>query len=162
MPPCCGVFYPDLFRHDTELYQQAKDLSSRVYELSEFLVNVLGVTEVGASFQGKVAYHPSCHLLRELGVSEQPRTLIDNVKDSELVEMDQAETCCGFGGAFSVKYPHISEGMLNDKVDNVVNSGAEALVSCDMGCLMHIGGALSRRGIDVKPVHLAQLLCPPT
>ena len=152
------IFYPDLFRNDPELHQQAEDLSGRVYELSEFLVKVLEVTDVGASFQGKVTYHPSCHLLRELGVSKEPRELLGNVKGVELVDLDEAETCCGFGGTFSVKYPHISVGMLDDKVDNVVRTGAGTLVACDMSCLMHIGGALSRRDVAVKPLHLAQLL----
>ena len=152
------IFYPQLFRRDPELHRQAVDLSGRVYEFSEFLVKVLGVTDVGASFQGKVTYHPSCHLLRELGVSEEPKALINNVKGAELVEMEQAETCCGFGGTFSVKYPHISSGMLEDKVDNVVRTGAGTLIACDMSCLMHIGGALSRQGIAVQPMHLAQLL----
>ena len=156
------VFYPHLFRHDPELHQQANDLSGRVYEFSEFLVKVLGVSDVGASFQGKVTYHPSCHLLRELGVSQEPNSLLSNVKGAELVEMEQAETCCGFGGTFSVKYAHISEAMLDDKIDNVVKTGAGTVVACDMSCLMHIGGALSRRGIDVKPMHLAQFLEPNT
>ena len=152
------IFYPHLLRQDPELHRQAQALSGRVYELSEFLVKVLGVTDVGAGFQGKVAYHPSCHLLRELGVSQEPKALISAVEGAELVEMDQAETCCGFGGTFSVKYPHISASMLEDKVENVVKTGAGALVACDMSCLMHIGGALSRRDIDVRPMHLAQLL----
>ncbi len=160
------IFYPHLFQHDPELHRQAEELSGRVYELSEFLVKVLGVTDVGASFQGeahpessrRVTYHPSCHLLRELGVSQEPRTLLSNVRGADLVDMEQAETCCGFGGTFSVKYPHISVGMLEDKVSNIVRTGAGTLVACDMSCLMHISGALSRRGIDVKAMHLAQFL----
>ena len=152
------VFYPHLLDDDPELHRQAKELSGRVYELSEFLVKVLGITDVGASYRGKVTYHPSCHLLRELEVSEEPRTLIRNVAGAELVEMDQAETCCGFGGTFSVKYPHIAHGMLEDKLDNVVKTEADALVACDMSCLMHMGGALSRRETGVKPMHLAELL----
>ena len=152
------VFYPDLLRHDAQLHNQAVKLSERVYELSQFLVNVLGVTDVGASFDGNVTYHPACHLLRELGVSQEPKDLIRNVQGAQLVEMEQAETCCGFGGTFSVKYPHISEGMLEDKVNDIVKTEAQTLVSCDMSCLMHIGGALSRKSIDVRPVHLAQFL----
>ena len=152
------IFYPHLFRDDPELHRQAEELSNRTYEYSEFLVKVVGAADVGASYQGKVTYHPACHLLRELGVSQEPKTLIGNVKGAELVEMDEAEVCCGFGGTFSVKYPHISIGMLDDKVENVVRTGAGTLVSCDMSCLMHIGGALSRRGINVRPLHLAQLL----
>ena len=152
------VFYPQLFRHDPELRRQAEELSGRVYEFSEFLVKVLEVTDVGASFQGEVTYHPSCHLLRELGVSEEPKTLISNVKGAHLIGMEEAETCCGFGGTFSVKYPHISEAMLDDKVENVIKTGAGTLVSCDMSCLMQIGGAISRLDIPIKTMHLAQML----
>ena len=152
------VFYPVLFHDDPDLSQQVKTLSGRVYEFSEFLVKVMGVTDVGAEYHGTVTYHPSCHLIRELEVRQEPIVLLRNVKGAELVELEQAEACCGFGGTFSVKYPHISEGILDDKVNHVVNTGAESLVACDMGCLMHIAGALSRRGVDVKPMHLAQLL----
>ena len=154
------IFYPHLFEDDPELHRQATALATRVFEFSEFLVKVLGVTGVGATHEGRVTYHPSCHLLRELGVSEEPMTLIQNIRGTELVGMEQSETCCGFGGTFAVKYPHISVGMLDDKVDSVVATGAGTLVGCDMSCLMHIGGALTRRGIDVKTAHLAQLLEP--
>jgi L-lactate dehydrogenase complex protein LldE len=159
------IFYAQLFQDDPELRKQAEELAGRVYELSEFLVKVLGVTDVGARFAGprgdnKVTYHPSCHLLRELEVSREPRELVRNVQGAELVEMPEAETCCGFGGTFSVKYPHISIGMLEDKIRNIINTGASTLVACDMSCLMHIGGALSRQGINVRPMHLAQLLEP--
>ena len=152
------VFYPQLFKNDPELHRQAQQLGTRVYELSEFLVKVLGMTDVGAEFQGKVTYHPSCHLLRELEVSREPKQLLGGVKGLDLVAMDEEETCCGFGGTFSVKYPHISEGMLDDKVKNVTETGAGTLVSCDMSCLMQIGGALSRRQAGVKTMHLAELL----
>ena len=152
------ISFPYLFRDDPELRSQAEAFSGKVYELSEFLVKVMGVTDVGASFHGKVTYQPSCHLLRELEVSQEPKALIGAVKGADLVEMEQAETCCGFGGTFSVKYPAISKGMLEDKVDNVVRTGAGTVVACDMGCLMHISGGLSRRGVDVRPMHLAQLL----
>ena len=152
------VFYPQLFRDDPELLPLAEEMSGRVYEFSEFLVKVMGITDVGASFQGKVTYHPSCHLLRELGVSQEPLELVRSVKGAELIELNEAETCCGFGGTFSVKYPHISGAILGDKIENVLKTGAEALVSCDIGCLMHIGGGLSRRGTKVRPIHLAQLL----
>ncbi len=156
------IFYPRLFDDDPGRRVQAEELAPRVYELSEFIVKVLGVTDVGASYQGKVTYHPSCHLLRELGVSEEPRALIGKVRGADLIEMDQAETCCGFGGTFSVKYPHISGGMLKDKLDNVAMTGADALVACDMSCLMHMSGGLSRTGAKVQPMHLAQLLEPAT
>ncbi len=152
------VFYPELFRSDPVLGPQAKALSGKVYEFSQFLVKVLGVTNVGASHRGKVTYHPSCHLLRELEVSEEPESLLRGVDGLEYVELPDAVTCCGFGGTFSVKYPDISEAMLNDKVDNAVKSGAQTLTACDSSCLMQIGGALTRRGVNVKTMHLAQLL----
>ena len=154
------VFYPHLFKEEPALHRRAQALRDRVFELSEFLVDVLKVSDVSATFDGKVAYHPSCHLLRELEVVHQPRTLISGVKGAQPVAIEREETCCGFGGTFSVKYPHISGAMLDDKVEDVVKSGADVLVACDMSCLMHIGGGLSRRGVAVRPMHLAQLLCP--
>ena len=152
------VFYLDLFKHDPELLQQAQDLSAKVYEFSEYLVKVLGVGEVGAEYSGSATYHPSCHLLREVGVREEPLELLRRVQGLELRELPQAETCCGFGGTFAVKFPHISEAMLADKVNNVMSTGADTLVSCDMGCLMNVEGALSRQGSDIKVRHLAQIL----
>ena len=152
------VFYLDLFEDDPHLHQQAQQLASRVYEFSEFLVDVLGVEDVRAVYPGTATYHPSCHLLRELEVREAPQKLLAKVAGLELVDLPRQETCCGFGGAFSVKYPHISEDMVADKVSNITSTGADTLVSCDMGCLMNIGGALSRQGHDVKVRHLAQVL----
>ena len=152
------VFYHDLFRRDPELSRQAEDLSRRVYEFSEFLVKVLGVTDAGAQYRGAAAYHPSCHMLREAQVRDEPLELLGGVKDLELLELPQADTCCGFGGTFAVKFPHISEAMLADKVSSVIESGADTLVSCDMGCLMNIEGALSRQGSGTKVCHLAQIL----
>ena len=152
------VFYLDLFKHDPELLQQAQDLSAKVYEFSEYLVKVLGVGEVGAEYSGSATYHPSCHLLREVGVREEPLELLRRVQGLELRELPQAETCCGFGGTFAVKFPHISEAMLADKANNVMSTGADTLVSCDMGCLMNVEGALSRQGSDIKVRHLAQIL----
>ncbi len=152
------VFYRDLFRGDPELSRQANDLSSRVYEFSEFLVKVLGVTDAGAQYQGAAAYHPSCHMLREAQVRDEPLELLGSVQDLELRPLSQADTCCGFGGTFAVKFPHISEAMLADKVSSIIESGADTLVSCDMGCLMNIEGALSRQGSSIRVCHLAQVL----
>ncbi len=152
------VFYPGLFQDDKALHQRAVELGQRTYEFSQFLVKVLGVTDVGAAYSGRVTYHPSCHQLRELRVVQEPRALLGAVKGLEMVPLEQAETCCGFGGTFSVKYPHISEAMLEDKVGNVLKSGAQVLVACDMSCLMHIKGALARRNSGVEVLHLAQLL----
>jgi L-lactate dehydrogenase complex protein LldE len=152
------VFYLDLLRDNAALLQQAQELSPRVYEFSEFLVKVLGVEDLGASYPGTAAYHPSCHLLRELEVREEPRRLLRHVRDLQLRELPQEETCCGFGGTFTVKFPHISQGMLDDKIANITATGADTLVSCDMSCLMHIAGALGRRGSEMNVRHLAQVL----
>jgi len=155
------VFYLELFADVPALLSQAKALAAKTYEFSEFLVDVLGVddaTACGASQQGSAAYHPSCHLLRELGVREGPAKLLDSVPGLERKELAGAEECCGFGGTFSVKFPHISEEMVADKIANVQASGADTLVACDMSCLMNMGGALNRQGSDVKIRHLAQIL----
>jgi len=154
------VFYLDLFRGDPELLELAQGLAPKVYEFSQFLVQVLGIEDAGAAFQGSATYHPSCHLLREMEVREEPQKLLRQVSGLDLKDLPQAETCCGFGGAFSVKYPHISEGMLADKIASVAESGAETLVSCDMGCLMHIDGALRRQYPAIRSKHLAQVLDP--
>ena len=153
-----SVFYLDLFRDDPEMLKRAELFSAKVYEFSQFLTSVLGVEDTGSTYPGTATYHPSCHLLREMEVRDEPQTLLRSVSSLELKELPGAETCCGFGGAFSIKYPHISEGMLADKVENVIGSGADTLVSCDMGCLMQIGGGLSRQGSEVKVRHLAQVL----
>ena len=155
------VFYLELFADVPSLLSQAKALAAKTYEFSEFLVDVLGVddaTACGASQQGSAAYHPSCHLLRELGVREGPAKLLDSVPGLEREELAGAEECCGFGGTFSVKFPHISEEMVADKIANVQASGADTLVACDMSCLMNMGGALNRQGSNVKIRHLAQIL----
>jgi L-lactate dehydrogenase complex protein LldE len=152
------VFYLDLFDNDPVMRQQANEFSSKVYEFSEFLVKVLNVTSVGAQSAGSATYHPSCHLLRELGVREEPQQLLANVDGLEMVDLPNKESCCGFGGTFSVKYPHISEDMVTDKVNSVLSTGADTLVSCDMSCLMNIGGSLSRQRKPVNVKHLAQML----
>ena len=150
--------YPDLFRDEPAWRRRAERLARRTFEFSEFLVDVLGVTDVGAAGRGRITYHDSCHLLRGLGVHAQPRRLIAAVNGVEFVEMDGSDRCCGFGGAFSVKYPDISTAMVDEKIDRIVATGAEAVVGCDMGCLMNIDGRLRRRGIGVQVLHLAQLL----
>ena len=152
------VFYLDLFRDEPELLKLAQELAPKVYEFSQFLVQVLGAEDVDATLRGSAAYHPSCHLMREMEVREEPQKLLRQVAGLELKDLPQSETCCGFGGSFSVKYPHISEGMLADKVASVAESGAETLVSCDMGCLMHIDGALRRQFPTIQSKHLAQVL----
>ena len=155
------VFYLDLFEDDPALLARAESLSQRVYEFSEFLVNVLGVKDPGVEGSGSAVFHPGCHLLREMEVREAPQSLLRALPGLDVRELRNAETCCGFGGAFSVKMPHISEGMLGDKVSAVRDSGADTLVSCDMSCLMHIGGALRRVAPGIQIRHLAQVLDTP-
>jgi len=152
------VFYPELFRDDPEWHERAVSLASRTYEFTEFLVNILKLEDVGATSQGKIALHQSCHLLRELNVKTEPKSLLRSVQGIELVELERAESCCGFGGLFSIKYPHISSGILQDKIYCVEKSGADVVVACDVGCLMHIAGGLSRQSASVKTMHIAELL----
>ena len=152
------VFYLDMFEDEPELMPQVEAFSRKVYEFSEFLVDVMGVEDPGVQGSGAAVFHPGCHLLREMEVREAPQSLLASVRGLELREMPNAETCCGFGGSFSVKLPHISEGMLADKVASVRESGADSLVSCDMSCLMHIGGALRRQAPGVEIRHIAQVL----
>ena len=152
------VFYPDLFKNDPKMLERARKLGERTYEFSEFLVKVLGVDEVDARHDGTVAYHPSCHLLRELGVKSEPRQLLQSVQGIELKELPDAEQCCGFGGTFSVKYPDISGAILERKLDCIRRSGAETLVANDAGCLMHMAGGLKRQNIPVGARHLAEIL----
>ena len=153
------VVYPEMFEDDPDLHAAAVELAGRTYELSEFIVEVLEITDVGAKAPGaRIAYHPSCHLLRELGVRDAPTALIGAVEGAAETALSQPETCCGFGGTFSIKHSQISAAMLDDKLDDITASGADTVIACDMSCLMHIGGGLSRRGLDVKTLHIAQLL----
>lgn len=130
----------------------------RTYELSEFLVDVLGVTDVGAYFPHRVTYHPTCHSLRMLGVGDRPRQLLEQVRGLTLVDLPQAEECCGFGGTFAVKNSDTSVAMGSDKARHVRETGAEMVVAGDNSCLMHIGGLLSRERSGVRTVHLAEIL----
>jgi len=152
------VFFPDLFRDDPTLSNQAEALAGKVYEFSQFLNDVVGVDQAVGSQAGTVTYHPSCHLLREMDVKDQPLAVLGRVQGLRVEELPNAETCCGFGGSFAIKFPHISEGMLGDKISNIEATGAESVVSCDMGCLMNIEGALTRKGASIKVRHLAEIL----
>lgn len=157
---CTGMIhhYPKLFEKDPVQLERAKELQSKSYEFTQFLVNVLGVTDVGAIFPHKVTYHPSCHGSRLLGVKEEPIMLMKHVKGLELVPLPFAEDCCGFGGTFAVKMADISGAMVTEKVDHVLESEAEVLVGLDMACLMNIGGNLRYRNEPVRVMHLAELL----
>jgi L-lactate dehydrogenase complex protein LldE len=133
-------------------------LRGRVFELSEFLVDVLGVTDVGAYFPHRVTYHPTCHSLRMLGVDERPVRLLEAVRGLELIDLDEADSCCGFGGTFAVKNADTSTAMLTDKMWNVLGTGAEFVTAGDNSCLMHIGGGLTRLRSGVRAVHMAEIL----
>lgn len=150
--------YRELFADEPEMQARAARAGERFFELSQFLIDVLGVEDVGAAFDGSVTYHDSCHLLRELGVSSAPRQLIRAVSGVKLVEMDDSEACCGFGGTFSIKYPGISAALAAEKAANIERSGADVMVTCDSSCLMQTAGMLSRRGSNLRCLHLAQLL----
>jgi len=152
------IFYRELFKNDREMLEISDRVSTRTREFSDFIVNVLHKEDVGAFYSGKVTYHDSCHLLRELRIKDEPRKLINSVKGIDFVEMNSSDSCCGFGGTFSIKFPDVSVSILDEKIENISNTGADAVISTDMGCLMQIGGALSRRKIPIRTMHLAELL----
>jgi L-lactate dehydrogenase complex protein LldE len=157
---CTGMIhhYPKLFENEPVWLEKAENLQRKSYEFTQFLVQVMGITDVGASFPFKVTYHPSCHGSRLLGVREEPLELMRNVKGLELVPLPFAEDCCGFGGTFAVKMADISGAMVTEKTDHVLESEAEVLVGLDMACLMNIAGNLRYRGGAVRVIHLAELL----
>ncbi|MGG1633094.1 (Fe-S)-binding protein [Paenibacillus sp. NRS-1760] len=157
---CTGMIhhYPKLFEDDPVMLKRANKLQIKSYEFTQFLVQVLGVTDVGAAFPHKVTYHPSCHGSRILGVKDEPLALIQNVKGLELVPLPFAEDCCGFGGTFAVKMADISGAMVTEKVDHVLETEAEVLVGLDMACLLNIAGNLRYRNEPVRVMHLAELL----
>ena len=151
---CAGMVrevYPDLHR-------SAKAVAGRTYELSEFIVDVLGVADVGAYFPHRVTYHPTCHSLRMLGVGDKPLRLLRHVKGLDLVELSGAESCCGFGGTFALKNAETSTAMLADKMTHVLETRAQVVTAGDNSCLMHIGGGLSRLKTGVRALHLAEIL----
>ena len=150
--------YPGLLAHDPDLRAAADSLARRTRELSQFIVEVLGVTTIESPFAGRVTYHDSCHLLRGLGESSAPRRLLRGAPGVELVELPGADECCGFGGSFSVRLPEVSTSILDKKLGNVESTGARCVVACDAGCLLQMRGGLSRRGSPVKALHLAQVL----
>jgi L-lactate dehydrogenase complex protein LldE len=157
----CGAmvknFYPELFK-DTPHAQAARELAAKTFEFSDFLVTKLGVTDLGARFPHRVTFHDGCHGLRELGLKKQPRELLARVSGLELVEMAEAESCCGFGGTFSAKFPMISTAMGEVKCASARETGAEFIVSNDASCNMHIQGLLDRQGHKLKTIHLAEVL----
>lgn len=160
---CVGMvheFYGKVAKRsgDEELMKQVKDIVPKVFELTQFLVNELGIEDVGAYYPHRVTYHPTCHSLRVLKIGDAPLKLLRHVKGIDLVELPAAEECCGFGGTFAVKNADTSMAMLGDKIRHVKETGAEVCSAADNSCLMNIGGALSRQRSGVKPVHIAEIL----
>ncbi|MFD1037025.1 (Fe-S)-binding protein [Virgibacillus byunsanensis] len=150
--------YPTLFKNDPVWGPKAEKLANKSYELTQFIVDVLGIVDVGAEFNAVATYHTSCHMSRLLGVKEAPMKLLQQVKGLELRPLAHCEDCCGFGGTFSVKMAAISEQMVNEKVMHIENTGAELLIGADGGCLMNIGGRIDRLGKEIKVNHIAHVL----
>jgi len=158
---CAGhvrYFYPQMFKNDKEFFKPICDIADRTYEFSEFMVKVLGLKDIGATYKAKAVYHNNCHMNRELGVRDEPLELLRHVRGLELVDNPRPELCCGFGGAFSVKMPEISTAMADEKIGTLASTQADLLISADGGCLMHMGGRMGRTGVQMRPIHLAQLL----
>jgi L-lactate dehydrogenase complex protein LldE len=153
--------YPELLAGDARWEEKARRVAARTHEFSEYLTGVLGLEAVDCNRPGRYAYHPSCHLLRGLGIRKGPVRLLEAVGGAELKPLADAEECCGFGGLFSVKMSEISGAMLDRKLDAIAASGAETVVGCDVSCLVHIEGGLKRRGAAVKTRHLAEVLADP-
>lgn len=150
--------YLELFADDPPALARAQHLAARTWEFSQFLVDGLGITDVGARFAGKIAYHASCHLTRELGVVDPPRALLRQVAGAQLVELPGYDECCGFGGLFAIKMAEISSAMLARKLSNIAHCGADVVVLNDVSCMMQINGGLSRARQKMRAVHLAQFL----
>jgi L-lactate dehydrogenase complex protein LldE len=158
---CAHMFkhnYPELFEGDADWNPRAKALSARTYEFTEYLVDKLGVTDLGAKWSGLLTYHPSCHTLRGIQVDRQPRALLANVKGAKLVELPHAEECCGFGGIMSVEHPELSAEWLKRKISNLEATQSPTLVVTDAGCLMHIAGGLNRQKKSQRVMHIAEVL----
>lgn len=158
---CAGMIkehYPRLFSDTAGMARRAKDIADKTWELTSFLADVMNYRPSGTSFNRTVTYHDSCSGLRELGVKTQPRTLMDTVDGISLVEGEKAETCCGFGGLFCIKYPEISGAMVDKKLDDIVATGASAVLGGDLGCLMNIAGRAHRRGLKISAWHIAEVL----
>ena len=158
---CTGMIrhgYQELFADDPDWLERSQAIANRTYEFTQYLVDVIGVENLDAKFPHKISYHASCHLLRDLEIDEQPRRLLEMVKEAELIPLPKREECCGFGGLFSIEHPEISKAMLDRKLDNLITSGASILVSCDAGCVAHISGGLQRNKISLQAIHIADIL----
>lgn len=157
---CIGFirnYYPKIF-HNTSLHNESKQVVKNIYEITDFLVNVMNVRDIGATFKAKVTFHDACAALREYGIREEPRELLSRVRGLELLEMDESDVCCGFGGTFSVKNEPISTAMAEQKVQNALESGAEYIVSTEASCLMQIDGYIRKHNIPLKAIHIVDIL----
>jgi len=158
----CGgmikIHYPELLKDEPAYHDKASELAGRCYELTSFLVDVLKHESFDASYEGQLSYHDSCSSLRELGIKQQPRRLLNNMNGCQLNEMADTESCCGFGGTFCVKFSAISSRMVDDKVNHINRSGADTLVAADLGCLLNIAGRIKRLGLPIKVFHVAEVL----
>lgn len=157
---CVGFvrnYYPALF-DNSSVHNDVKSLTEKTFELSEFLINILKIDDLGASFPAKATYHHSCAALRECHIKNEPKQLLEKVKGLELVEMNDNETCCGFGGTFAVKFDSISVAMADQKITNASATKAEYIISTDMSCLMHIDGRIKHQGSPLKVLHIADVL----
>jgi L-lactate dehydrogenase complex protein LldE len=150
--------YPSLFKPGTAEHALAVDVASRIFEFTEYLVNVLNVSDVGAVYPHKVTYHATCHYLREMGLRTEAKSLLNLVRDLELLPLKEEETCCGFGGSFTVTFPEVSRAMMENKVRDIVASGADTVVMCEPGCLMNIAGGLQKVGSPIRAMHIIDLL----
>jgi L-lactate dehydrogenase complex protein LldE len=157
---CAGFvrnYYSKLL-DNSSVHNEVKDLSKRIYEFSEFMVKVLQIEDVGATLNGKATYHDSCAGLRECKIKQEPRKLLAHVKGLELTEMNDVETCCGFGGTFAIKFEPISIGMADQKIDNALATDADYLISTDISCLMHLDGYIKNKGYNMQTMHIADVL----
>ena len=150
--------YPSLFKPGTPEHTLAVDIASRTFEFTEYLVNVLHVADVGAVYPHKVTYHATCHYLREMGLKKEAKMLLNKVKGLEFISLEEEETCCGFGGAFSVTFPEVSRSMMENKVNHILASGADTVVMCEPGCVMNIAGGLHKAGSNIRAMHIIDLL----
>ncbi len=150
-------YYPDLF-HNTSLHNEYKTVQKNIFEFTDFLVNILKVEDVDATFNHKITIHDSCAAIREYGLTDEPRRLLKNVKGMEIVEMQESENCCGFGGTFSVKHEPISTAMAEQKVERALETGAEYITSTEASCLMHLEGYIKKHKLPIKTIHIADIL----
>lgn len=158
---CTGFiknYYPELIKSEDSEFESNIKLRGRLFELTDFLVNKINFTDFGASFPHKVCYHDACSALREYGIQREPRILLSNVSGLELIEMEDTDTCCGFGGTFSAKFHSISSAMTEQKVEKALKTGAEYIISTESSCLLNIEGYIKKHNLPIKPIHIADIL----